>query len=114
MQVPLPDTYLVIQKKKSSALPDVFMDILRLNNRIVYPISLPSKNSQNYPLLKERKLVVITLHNIHMWETRKKDLLEYCQLSFRGNSQFIFVKTKNAFCKAKVPQNCQFYLKRIG
>jgi hypothetical protein len=30
MQVPLPDTYHVIQKNGSSALPDVFMDILRL------------------------------------------------------------------------------------
>jgi hypothetical protein len=30
MQTPLPDTYPVIQKNKSSALPDVFVDILRL------------------------------------------------------------------------------------
>jgi hypothetical protein len=36
-------------------------------------------------------------------------------IKLRGNSQFIsvFNKTKNAFCKAKVPQNCQFFLKRI-
>jgi hypothetical protein len=31
MQLPLSDTYPVIQKNGSSALPDVFMDILRLN-----------------------------------------------------------------------------------
>jgi hypothetical protein len=31
MQVPLPDTYALIQKNGSLALPDVFMDILRLN-----------------------------------------------------------------------------------
>jgi hypothetical protein len=30
MQTPLPDTYLVIHKNESSALPDVFLDILRL------------------------------------------------------------------------------------
>jgi hypothetical protein len=30
MQTPLPDTYPVIQKSGSSALPDVFLDILRL------------------------------------------------------------------------------------
>jgi hypothetical protein len=37
-------------------------------------------------------------------------------IKLRGNSQFISVfkiKQKNAFCKAKVPQNCQFFLKRI-
>jgi hypothetical protein len=30
MQTPFPDTYPVIQKNESSALPDVFLDILML------------------------------------------------------------------------------------
>jgi hypothetical protein len=50
MQVPLPDTYPVIQKNGSSALPDVFMDILRLNVGSLQwlGLMLPRQNFLNF------------------------------------------------------------------